>query len=712
MPIWTPVDPAPPEPARVPGWWAEVTIIPTGIPSAEAFGTPSFASTQSVFVSGISSAEAFGTPALSYRQIVGPTGIASLEAFGGSSVTPGATQLLPQGIPSAQAFGTPTVTRGATFIFVAGIASGEAFGSPTVTRGSVNVAPTGIPSAEAFGTPSVSAVVSPAGIASEESFGVPSVGLGINAVGIPSAEAFGSPSIQGGAQNIGPTGIPSGEAFGGSALNPGAVNITVQGIGTSEAFGTPTVGRGAVTVTPTGIASAEAFGTAKTTMTVTPTGIVSQEAFGAAGVKGQNYISPTGIPSAEAFGNPTVIPPTAVGIPTVLIVGLNYSTTTSIPIPPHEAGDEIWIFAYRNGSNTAITVPGGSGNTPAWVSAAGGTGTNTNSSRLGRATATANNHTSGTWSGATEMLVIVTRGQATTALGGVAEGGSTSQTLAAAPAVTLTDTTGYSLLMHLMGRRPTITAWGNAFAGYTREIAVASSSGIALVTKNVTTSDGAVSIPITSTTSVGYRGITAEVRCRTTNPILLPTVSVDFDNATTGNGTAFGTASWSHTAAAGAYVMVTISNVTSPVSYCRYDGVDMTLLSSSNRCSVYGIYDLTGGTKTITAALTGSNYIGAAAASYLNVATATPNGTSVSSGTTVMTQTASTVPLGSLTMQTFARYNNFSGDGAVGGRQRIQASNQSFSFISIADAPVPMVFSTTNVSSHADDGGVNILLAP
>lgn len=89
------------------------------------------APTQTVSPSGIASAEAFGTAALSAVITVSPTGIASGEAFGTALVNDGAVR--PAGIASAQAFGTATITPGPVTLSPTGIGSAENFGTPKIT---------------------------------------------------------------------------------------------------------------------------------------------------------------------------------------------------------------------------------------------------------------------------------------------------------------------------------------------------------------------------------------------------------------------------------------------------------------------------------------------------------------------------------------------------------------------------------------------------
>lgn len=486
---WNPIDPEPVPVPKVPGWWATYAIVPESIPSAEAFGTPIVARMQLIYPSGIPSAEAFGHPTLVYHQFIGPTGIPSSEAFGGSAVNPGPINIGALSIATAEAFGTPAISVGATNISPTGIPSAEAFGTATITTGPVDVSPTGIASAEAFGTPKITQIVAPAGIASEETFGVPMVGYVIAPQGIPSAEAFGNPNVIGPPQAIQPTGIPSAEAFGGSVLNPGAVNIAAQGIPSAEAFGTPTILRGPVNLVPTGIPSAEAFGTAKVNQDIKPSGIVSQETFGVP--KMGNVIAPTGIPSAEAFGTATVALGTSAF---TTYIGDNYAAARSVSIPAHQIGDAILVFGAGVGG-VIPTAPAAGGTVPTWTTIDSWANAGTAMKLVG-CIATANNHTSGTWDtqcGA--LIVVVIRGVSqTAAIGGLARDYNTSGTSGTAPAITLVRSDGSSQIVYFWLCTGG-TTWPSTPAGYTLRRGHSYSlgyPGVALVTKNSTTTDGSV----------------------------------------------------------------------------------------------------------------------------------------------------------------------------------------------------------------------------
>ena len=190
-------------------------------------------------------------------------------------------------------------------------------------------------------------------------------------------------------------------------------------------------------------------------------------------------------------------------------------TGATITLPAHAVGDIIVIWAYRDGSTTVPSKPAAAGTVPAWSDIDAAAGANTNSARSAYFVATATNHTSGTWSNATGMAVIVLRGQAASPIGGHAQSGSTSSTLATAPSITQSVTNGKSVILEFYGHR-TVTAWSTAPAGYTRRAAV--STETCLNTKDSTTSDGSISQNCTTSGSSGYRGQTIEIIASDSSP--------------------------------------------------------------------------------------------------------------------------------------------------------------------------------------------------
>lgn len=326
---------------------ATLTSAPTGIASAETFGTPTSVATLSAVPGGIASAETFGTPTAAYSSyFASPVGISSSETFG-TATAQASLVTQPSGISSAETFGTPT--EQAVLVAVpAGIGGSEAFGTPTELA-TLNASPTGITSAEALGSPTEQStlVAVPAGIPSAEAFGTPtsSTGNQVQPTGIPSAEALGLPTWAG-TLTVTPTGIGSAEAFGTPAATaPTAIQPT--GIPSAETFGTPTelgnlnavptgipsgevVNNPVIILTtsyaPGGIISLEAFGTPTelATLTAQVVGIVSSEVFGTPSHLGARTVTPTGISSAEAFGTPaeiSTLTSTPTGIPSAEALG-------------------------------------------------------------------------------------------------------------------------------------------------------------------------------------------------------------------------------------------------------------------------------------------------------------------------------------------------------------------------------------------------------
>lgn len=111
-------------------WWAGAFIAEmTGIPSEEAFGTPSLG--KIIGVPGIPSGEAFGATTLTYNQDITFDGID--EGGVGEPVVSHAENQIARtvGIPSAEAFGTTDLLRG-WLLEPFGIPSEESFGLTSI----------------------------------------------------------------------------------------------------------------------------------------------------------------------------------------------------------------------------------------------------------------------------------------------------------------------------------------------------------------------------------------------------------------------------------------------------------------------------------------------------------------------------------------------------------------------------------------------------
>lgn len=280
--------------------------------------------------------------------------------------------------------------------------------------------------------------------------------------------------------------VATGLSFGGMAVTVGEPIVTFGPVPTGLSFGGMGVAPGPVDV---------AFGSAATGVS-----------FGDMVVDTSTTVAFDSVATGVVFGDMTVAR-TAVK-PTV--VGANAANAANVSIPAHQVGDLIVIFAYNSQQFTLPSKPSAAGTVPAWVDIDANTGANVNSSRTAYFVATATNHTTGTWTGASSMIAVVLRGQHSSPIGGHAESGS-SGTSIVAPAVTMTNTTGTSVLLHFHGGKLAPTTWDAAPAGYTRQAQVSFTSGTGAVcnTKDDTTTDGSVSQGTQGNT--GYRGATVEI---------------------------------------------------------------------------------------------------------------------------------------------------------------------------------------------------------
>lgn len=295
----------------------------------------------------------------------------------------------------------------------------------------------------------------------------------ITLTGIPTGEAFGGMDLE---QAITLAGIPTGEAFGDMVVIGPPQDITLAGIPSAEAFGSTTVED--VEVMLTGIPTGEAFGTLQVNQNVTLTGIASAEAFGA--LKVNQNVTLAGIPGAEAFGTMTLRRKP-------VLVGLAISSTTSVTIPTHQAGDLILVHTMNGSASAMPATPAAGGTVPTW------TVINSDSngacdSKLAWAVATSSGTTTGTWTNAGRTLAVVLRNQAASSPVGGQAVNTSSGTNATAPAVTLTNTDGSSMLLHFYAKLGANT-WNSAPAGYTKQ---QDETATCLITKDNTTTDGSV----------------------------------------------------------------------------------------------------------------------------------------------------------------------------------------------------------------------------
>lgn len=191
----------------------------------------------------------------------------------------------------------------------------------------------------------------------------------------------------------------------------------------------------------------------------------------------------------------------------------NSSATTSVAIPTHQPGDLILIYAVDNTGVTLPAPPAPSGTVPAYVEISDATISATARSAVYQFVATANNHTSGTWTGTTAMAAIVVKNpNPATPIGGQASATSpASATQSVSPAIALTKTDGTSALLLFYNQR-LATAWGAAPAGCTQLLA---SGTICIDSKNDTTVDGAITQLVTASTSATSLAAAVEILAAT-----------------------------------------------------------------------------------------------------------------------------------------------------------------------------------------------------
>ena len=200
------------------------------------------------------------------------------------------------------------------------------------------------------------------------------------------------------------------------------------------------------------------------------------------------------------------------------LVGSGGAIATSVTIPAHRPGDLIVMFVKASAQNTLPTIPTASGTVPSWQNVANtsGTGSSYSHSRVCCYLATANNHTSGTWTNATGIVVAVVR--RASGIGGIAFSVPASQSSATswtAPAATLFKSNTTSLVLHFYGwgdstpiTTPTISA---APTGYTRQFDSRTTAvALAFNTKNVSDSAPAIA-QTTASGTAWFSNFTVEV---------------------------------------------------------------------------------------------------------------------------------------------------------------------------------------------------------
>ena len=205
----------------------------------------------------------------------------------------------------------------------------------------------------------------------------------------------------------------------------------------------------------------------------------------------------------------------------MIVQGAGPGTGTSAAIPAHQAGDLLLVFA-RAASNTAPPKPAVAGTVPNW-NVAQSAGANTLALVSAWFLATAANHTTGTWTGASHLCVLVLRpdgGQVLSVSGSSVGNGNNTQTLIY-PALTLATLAGTSWGVRCGTRGVVDTDVINVPTNWTNQTAAGAIMAVhtraALVASPIADS---VAVPGTNS---AYRAHTLEV---TERPAQQPVVTI------------------------------------------------------------------------------------------------------------------------------------------------------------------------------------------
>lgn len=215
--------------------------------------------------------------------------------------------------------------------------------------------------------------------------------------------------------------------------------------------------------------------------------------------------------ATDAAGNWTeqTITVTVTQAPLIRFIGESVGTT-SATIKPHQPGDLIVAFAFRDGSATLPTLPTGQD----WASALAPTGANTCSMRLAAKIADTSSEATGTFTSATSLIVHVYRPRPGTTLSvGAAASAPGASTTVSFPALTLQDASGNSFVAAFVGHRSVNTTLESPPTGMVNRSTVVDATDEAA---GHDTDGGVTSWPLTTKavggTSSGWFGATVEIK--------------------------------------------------------------------------------------------------------------------------------------------------------------------------------------------------------
>lgn len=156
-------------------------------------------------------------------------------------------------------------------------------------------------------------------------------------------------------------------------------------------------------------------------------------------------------------------------------VGQAQSATTTLTVPAHNVGDDIYVFAYANAGTAPALLAG-------YTSLASGTG-GAQGWRLAHLIATTTSDGSGVWTNATAIQCIVLRG--TNGPGAVASASAAASTSVVTPSMVLNDTSGNSWVLAFAGSKQAtslgiisgLTQRGTTQLGTTAAVTAADTNG-------------------------------------------------------------------------------------------------------------------------------------------------------------------------------------------------------------------------------------------
>jgi len=183
----------------------------------------------------------------------------------------------------------------------------------------------------------------------------------------------------------------------------------------------------------------------------------------------------------------------------ISLVGSAAASATTVTIPAHQAGDLLVVFAFNSAAATAPTLPSG------WTNGANGAA-NTCGGRVGYRIATASGTTSGTWTNANRLIVMVYRGNNALSVGQVA-GGNGTGTSVTLTALASMQGVGRNKVVSFAGHR-TATTFTDP-SGLTRRQVTATAPFVAAWDSDNPATYTAKTT--TSNTSSGWRGSSLEI---------------------------------------------------------------------------------------------------------------------------------------------------------------------------------------------------------